>query len=125
MPQQKSVLIVDDEAAIAFALERKLKTEGYSVCGTASSKDEAVCLARQTNPDYIIMDIRLSGEGDGIDAAQEILRTNDTNIIFITGYSEGAVKKRAMELNPYAYLVKPVRSAKLISLMQDAHKGAV
>ena len=125
MPQKPTVLIVDDEAAIAFALERKLRSEGYPVCGSASSKEEAIALARQTNPDYIIMDIRLSGEGDGIDAAREILSTNDTNVIFITGYSEGGVKERAMELNPHAYLVKPVKSTKLISLMQNAHKGAV
>ncbi len=91
----------------------------------ASSKDEAVALARQANPDYIIMDIRLSGEGDGIDAAREIMSTNDTNVIFITGYSGGGVKERAMELNPHAYLVKPVKSTKLISLMQNTHKGAI
>jgi CheY-like chemotaxis protein len=117
MDRPPSVLIVEDEAAMALALQVRMRTGGFAVCGTASSKAEAVDLALEHRPDVILMDIRLTGEGDGIEAAQEIQQTMDTQIIFMTGYSEGEVKKRAMALNPAAYMVKPFSLAELLSVV--------
>ncbi len=118
MRPSPSVLIVDDEAAIVMALEITLEASGFSVCGTASSRDEAVTSAVQCRPDFIVMDIRLSGASDGIEAAKEIRdRIGLTRIIFVTGYSEGEVKRRAMEQNPIAYVVKPFQIAELIRIL--------
>ncbi|MBD3317444.1 MAG: response regulator [Chitinivibrionales bacterium] len=117
MKPSPSVLIVEDEAAMVLALQLRLKAGGFSVCGIASSKDEAVSLATEHLPDFVIMDIRLSGEGDGIDAAREIADGLGTNVIFTTGYAEEDVRKRAMEVEPLAFLVKPFRIAELITIM--------
>ncbi|MBD3345154.1 MAG: response regulator [Chitinivibrionales bacterium] len=121
MKTSPSVLIVEDEAAMVMALKARFKAGGFSVIGSASSKEEAVSLALEKSPDYIIMDIRLSGESDGIEAAQEIADKLNTHIIFITGYSEGDTRRRAMQVKPVAYLVKPFAISELISIM--SHDG--
>jgi CheY-like chemotaxis protein len=66
------VLVVEDEAVMAMLYSRKLRSKGYTVTGTAATKEEAVNLAFKNPPDFVLMDIRLVGEGDGIDAAREI-----------------------------------------------------
>lgn len=117
MNTSPTVLIVEDEAAMVLALEMRFRAAGFTVCGTASSKEEAITAARECSPDFIIMDIRLTGESDGIEAAREITTELATHIIFVTGYSEGEVRDKAMKLNPLAYLVKPFAIAELIAIM--------
>lgn len=114
-----SVLIVDDEAVMVMLLKVRLKAAGLTVVGTASSKEEAVSAALETSPDYILMDIRLSESGDGIEAAQEILSRMNTRVIFISGYSEGEIKNRAMALHPAGYLVKPFDASEVVSMIKD------
>ncbi|MFW5813778.1 MAG: response regulator, partial [Fibrobacterota bacterium] len=114
-----SVLIVDDEAVMVMLLQVRLRGAGMNVVGTASSKEEAVSEALETSPDYIIMDIRLTESGDGIEAAREILGKIQTRVIFISGYSEGDIKNRAMELDPLAYLVKPFDASEVISIIRE------
>ncbi len=121
MGSTPSVLIVEDEAIMVMLLEKRVEAKGYCVCGTASTKTEAVELALKHTPDFVILDVRLSGEGDGIEAAQEIISKIDTHIIFITGYSGGEVKRRAMELEPDAYLVKPFEISELLTVMETAN----
>jgi ActR/RegA family two-component response regulator len=60
------VLVVEDEAVMAMLYSRKLRSKGYTVTGTAATKEEAVNLAFKNPPDFVLMDIRLVGEGDGI-----------------------------------------------------------
>ncbi|MFP4015330.1 MAG: response regulator [Chitinispirillaceae bacterium] len=115
-----SVLIVDDEAVMVMLLQVRLRGAGLNVVGTASSKEEAVSEALDTFPDYIIMDIRLTESGDGIEAAREILGKIQTRVIFISGYSEGDIKNRAMELDPLAYLVKPFDASEVISIIRES-----
>ncbi|HEX3018694.1 MAG TPA: response regulator [Chitinispirillaceae bacterium] len=120
MHSPPSVLVVDDEAAIMMALVLRMKAGGFSVCGVASTKDESVELATREKPDFILMDIRLIGQFDGIEAAREIMAVNkDVRIIFISGYSDGEVFRKAMDLKPLAYLVKPVNVVDVLSIMRQ------
>ncbi|MFP4165503.1 MAG: response regulator [Chitinispirillaceae bacterium] len=112
-----SVLVVDDEAVMVMLLQVRLRAGGFEVVGTASSKEEAISVALDTNPDYIVMDIRLTDSGDGIEAAQEIMSRIKTKVIFISGYSDGEIKSRAMALNPVGYLVKPFDASEVISMI--------
>lgn len=114
------VLIVEDEAVLAMLYRRRLKSRGYTVTGTASTRDEAVSLAFKDPPDFVLMDIRLAGENDGIDAAREITARIKTRTIFMTGYSDEKIKNIALELHPLAYLVKPFDLQELLFCMQNA-----
>lgn len=115
MKSSPSVLIVDDEAIMAFALKKRLSARGISICGTAATGEEAIEKAGADRPEYILMDIRLAGEMDGIEAARQITQMIPTKIIFISGYSEGEIKKRAMDVHPLAYLVKPFDLSELLT----------
>jgi DNA-binding NarL/FixJ family response regulator len=106
--KQLTFLIVEDEALIAMNLKTGLLRAGHRVCGVAGKAEQAVEMARREHPDVILMDIRLLGETDGIEAARQIATFSSAPVIFTTGYSNPALKERAMALKPAAYLVKPV-----------------
>ena len=103
------LMIVDDEAVITTQLEARLKSMEYDVVGTASSAVEAVSMARELCPDLVLMDIVMKGELDGIDAANIIKADMDIPIIFLTAYADDKYVKRAKQVEPFGYIVKPFR----------------
>lgn len=109
MARPRQILIVEDEVMIAMCLEMELTRAGYDVCQRVATGEEAVIVAQDKTPDIILMDIRLAGDIDGIEAAQQIQACTAIPIIFMTGYPDKAVEERAKQLNPFGYFVKPVR----------------
>jgi len=82
------VLIIEDETIIALDLESLVQETGHQVAGIATTRDEAVRMARKCKPDLILTDIQLADDSSGIDAAAAILRDFDIPVIFITAYPE-------------------------------------
>jgi CheY-like chemotaxis protein len=82
------VLIIEDEAVIAADLENLVGDLGHEVTGNATTRDEAVRMAREDPPGLILCDIQLADNSSGIDAAQDILADFDVPIIFITAFPE-------------------------------------
>ncbi|HNY12905.1 MAG TPA: response regulator, partial [Candidatus Wallbacteria bacterium] len=76
MDKTISVLIVEDEAFSALYLEDALSIAGYTICDTVATGEGAVAIAENKTPDIILMDIRLAGEIDGIEAASRIRQSN-------------------------------------------------
>lgn len=113
------LLIVEDETLVAFSLERKLVRLGYEVGEIAVTGEQAIQFAREQNPEAILMDIRLLGEMDGIEAARQIVSFLPAPIIFTTGYSDLDLKARAMALNPVAYLLKPVGAGQINTILES------
>jgi CheY-like chemotaxis protein len=101
------VLIVEDEVFVAMDAEAILTAAGHEVVSTAASADEAVSKTAQLVPDLVLMDIRLLGDRDGIDAAIEIKRRFDVPIIFVTANTDPATHARAMQAAPLAIVSKP------------------
>jgi PAS domain S-box-containing protein len=115
-----SVLIVEDEQIVAKDLQDTLAELGYGASATASSADEAIAEASRLCPDIVLMDIRIKGERDGIETA-EILRTKfDVAVVFLTAHADEATLERAKKTEPFAYLVKPVKSSALRSALEIA-----
>ena len=104
----KKILIVEDEALLAMLLCRSFALLGFQVCQPAATAWDAIRLEREERPNVVLMDVRLAGELDGVEAASRIVAERDVPIIFMTGYSDAAVRARADALNPAAYLVKPI-----------------
>ncbi|MGQ9368272.1 response regulator [Azospirillum sp. ST 5-10] len=102
------VLIVDDEQLIALALTLTLREMGLRVCGTAATAAKAVELARMHRPSLVLMDVRLKGQADGVDAALEIRQTLGPSIIFITGSRDPETVKRIHQDHPAGVLFKPI-----------------
>lgn len=115
-----SLLVVEDELIVALDLKLTLESLGFHVVGTAATQDEAVVLTMSYRPDLILMDINLGRGGDGILAAQEIARFADVPIVFLTAYADSDILRRAEQVAPFGYLVKPVRQRELNATVQMA-----
>ncbi|MCL4191680.1 MAG: sigma 54-interacting transcriptional regulator [Thermoguttaceae bacterium] len=108
MPQRTAaILIVEDEQLIAMDLEAQLNRLGHRVAGLACTGEDAIAAAIQCKPDLVLMDVRLAGSMDGIDAAREISRTCQAPVVFLTAYADIETLRRASLAEPYGYLVKP------------------
>jgi two-component system nitrogen regulation response regulator GlnG len=104
--EPKHVLIVDDEEAVCWALERALHREGLSVA-VAPSAEEAFTAAQKKRPDAVILDVRLPGL-DGLSALAELRRlTRDAPIVVVTAYGNLNTAVRAVEGGAFDYLAKP------------------
>jgi CheY-like chemotaxis protein len=106
--QNQSILVVDDDHLICEYLTMTIQDLGYVVCGCAASAEEAVRMSHRHQPGVILMDVRLRGQGDGIDAALEIRKTQDIPIIFVTGSNEPETLARINNHDPAAVLIKPI-----------------
>jgi len=107
------ILIVEDEGILAEGLKKRLTALGYTVTGIAARGEEAIAKAGQTRPDLVIMDIRLKGEMDGIEAAQVIRERFDIPVVYLTAYSDQQTLDRAKITEPYGYICKPVEEREL------------
>jgi DNA-binding NarL/FixJ family response regulator len=104
----RQVLVVEDEFLIAMGLVSQLEDMDLPVCGTAATADRAVELAQRHRPFIVLMDMRLSGDKDGVDAAQTIHATVGSRVIFITGSQDAKAMERIRRDHPFAVLIKPV-----------------
>jgi hypothetical protein len=112
------ILIVEDEGLIALDIAGRVQTLGHTVAGTASTADEALTWA--SGADVVLMDIRLDGPIDGIDAAALIRERYRLPVIFLTAHADRSTLERAKLACPYGYLVKPVPSASLQTTIEIA-----
>lgn len=111
------VLIVEDESIVALDLRNTLRRLGYQVTFIASSGEEAVNSVIQATPDLILMDIRLHGQIDGIQAAAMIKSRFDIPVIFLTAQSDEITRRRAEAVSPASYITKPYSPTELHSAM--------
>ena len=119
MPESR-ILIVEDERVVANALARNLEGLGYQVVSAVASGEEALTKAEETRPDLVLMDIRLEGEMDGIEAAGLITSRFDIPVIFVTAYADRNVLAKAKITEPYGYLIKPLSKRELHSAVEIA-----
>lgn len=108
LPSKGKVLIVEDQFLAAEFLRLWAETYGFEVCGIATSADAAVELAKAHHPTHVLMDVRLEGAKDGVDAANAIQELMDTRIIYCTGSSEPASVQRINTDHPFEILFKPI-----------------
>lgn len=114
------IVIVEDEGLIAADLASRLEAAGYSVPGTADTARQALELIEQTSPDAVLMDIRLKGAEDGIQAASLIREKLDVPVVFLTAYEDRGTLERAGQTQAYGYIKKPIASASLRGTLEIA-----
>jgi two-component system, response regulator PdtaR len=113
------VLIAEDETLIRLDLKGLLEGAGFEVCAEARDGEEAVSLARETEPDVALLDVKMP-RLDGIEAARRILDERPIPIVMVTAYGERDVVARAVEAGVYGYLVKPFRETDLLPAIETA-----
>ena len=115
----KKVLIAEDEALIRLDLVELLTDEGFEVVGQAINGEEAVKLARELEPDLIIMDVKMPGM-DGITAAEIIGEERIAPILLLTAFSERELVERARDAGVMGYLVKPFGANEVVPAIEVA-----
>lgn len=112
------IMVVEDEGIVALDIRNKLRRMGYSVAGIADSGEDAVVMALDTEPDLVLMDIRLKGDMDGIEAASRIHKHRSIPIVYLTAYADTTTRRRADATRPAAYLIKPFDDSELHVVIQ-------
>jgi two-component system, response regulator PdtaR len=101
------ILVVEDEFIIAKALQVSLNALGYDVIARVSTGEEALAVAVQKQPDLVLMDIKLKGALDGVQAAQRIQTVLHIPVVYLTAHSDPATLQRVVYSHPYGFLTKP------------------
>lgn len=113
------VLVVEDEHLVALDIQLRLTRMGY-VPVVAFTGAEALARASEETFDLILMDIRLKGAMDGIEAATAIRAVHDVPVIYLTAYADNPTVERARLTEPYGYLLKPFQDRELKATIQIA-----
>jgi CheY-like chemotaxis protein len=113
-------LIVEDETLIAEELKERLTRLGFSVIAAVDSGEEGIAIAAKERPDLVLMDIRLKGEKDGVQAAQEIRQQVDVPIVYLTAYSDRLTVDRAKATEHDGFILKPFHRHELQSTIEVA-----
>ncbi len=116
----KKILIVEDQPFIALDIEQLLTILGYEVLNIVSTGEAALKITDNLMPDLILMDIRLAGQLNGIEAAKLIKQKHHLPIIFLTGHSDNDLLEQAKQVNPAGYLLKPFNDKQLYSTIEIA-----
>jgi two-component system, response regulator PdtaR len=115
-----SILIVENEVVLAEDLLLTLQELGYKKCERVSTGEAAVSKVSGGGIGIVLMDIKLDGRMDGIDAAEQINASTDIPIVYLTAFSDESVLRRAKQTLPCGYLLKPFRSNELKAAIEMA-----
>jgi response regulator NasT len=113
------MLVAEDETIIRLDLRSLLESNGFEVVAEAHDGEEAVALARDLEPDFVIMDVKMP-RLDGIEAARRILDERQVPIVMLTAYGQDEIVARAVEAGVFGYLVKPFREQDLLPAIRAA-----
>ncbi len=122
MPKSR-ILVVEDEILVREDIEDCLVGLGHEVVSVASTGAEALRKIPTARPDLVLMDIRLKGDMDGIEAARQIRTNFRLPVIFLTAHADDSTLQRAKAADPFGYIVKPFAETTVNAVIQTAmHK---
>ena len=119
-PQNPRALIVEDEFLIAEELRERLSRLGFTVIASVDTADEGIDIATRERPELVLMDIRLRGEKDGVQAAEEIRKKVDVSIVYVSAHSDRQTVDRAKFTDHDGFILKPFHRRDLQSTIEVA-----
>lgn len=121
--QGERILVVEDDWLVSLEIESALGDAGFEIVGIATSAAQALSMAELHQPKLILMDIRIRGTRDGVDAAIEIRRRLGIRSIFVSANLDPKMKERAQAADPLGWIPKPFSSPQLVSGVHAALEG--
>lgn len=118
------ILLVDDHAVVRFGIRSILeRNDDLEVCGEAGTLQEAYEKVRETEPDIVILDMRLP-DGDGLTGCQEIRKIRqETKVIILTAYADESTIRETMRSGAHGYLSKTIDSRAILSCIYSVNDG--
>ena len=121
--QSTRVMIVDDHEIVRQGVATVLRGAGIDVCSEASTLEEAVTRAEATQPDVVVMDVRLAG-GSGIEATREIrTRRPDTRVLMLTSFADEDALFASIMAGASGYILKQVLGMDLVDAVRRVADG--
>ncbi|MBD2776142.1 hybrid sensor histidine kinase/response regulator [Iningainema tapete] len=117
---KKRIIIVEDEQLVADDLRETLEYLGYNVVALVASGEEAIVQVELIQPDLVLMDIRLAGEMDGVEASQEIQSRFHVPVVYLTANADRATLERVKATHPFGYVIKPFDERTLATTIEIA-----
>lgn len=117
---EKKILVVEDEYLTGVDIKNSLTAQGYEVVGVTDTGTDAIRMAKEINPDIVLMDITLKGKMMGIEAAEQIHDQCGIPVIFLTAHSDTSTVEKALISEPFGYLIKPFEERTLKTTIQMA-----
>ena len=114
------ILVVEDDYFVALDLEGGLRDAGMQVLGPVPTAEEALALARAQHPVLALMDIRLAGDKDGIEAALELYRELGIRCIFASAHVDPPHRQRAAAAAPLGWVQKPYTIGTVVAAVKKA-----
>ncbi len=115
----KKILIVEDDFLLSMINTKYIEMLGYKVVACVTNGLDAIEAVKEHSPDIVIMDVRIDGGMNGIEAMEEISKFSSTAVIYLTGNSEKELKERAAKTNMLAFCVKPVHFEELSKILKN------
>jgi CheY-like chemotaxis protein len=109
----RRILIVEDEMFVAMDIDLVVERAGHHAVGFAGTAERAVALADELRPDLVLMDIRLRGRRDGVDAAIEIRQRFDIPSLIVSAFTDVRTRERAAPARVLGFITKPFDHALL------------
>jgi response regulator NasT len=116
---ERTVVVAEDESLIRMDVIETLRDNGFSVVGEAADGEKAVELARELEPDLVVMDVKMPLL-DGISAAEILSKEKICPVVLLTAFSQRELVERATEAGALAYVVKPFGPNDLIPAIEIA-----
>ena len=107
------VVVVEDEHIVALDIRMHLNRNGYEVPAVFDCAEDVLEYVGTDRPDLVLMDIKLNGEMDGIEAAEQLRIEHDIPVILLTAYADESTINRAKTTRPFAYIIKPFEEQEL------------
>jgi len=104
----KKILIVEDDMILSMVNRKYVELLGHKVAQAVRTGKDAIEAVKKHTPDLVLMDIRIEGDIDGIEAMEEIRKFSNVPVVYLTGNSEPVTKSRAEATNMFAFCIKPI-----------------
>jgi len=117
---KKRILVVEDEKIVAMEIQQRLTEMGFQVIGITDSGEDAIHQANELKPDLTLMDIRLKGGIDGIEAAEKIRSRYDIPVVYLTAFADDETVQRAKKTEPFGYILKPFEEREIFTTIEMA-----